>query len=79
MLVLPAVTHAHYSYVAGTATESDMKDLLNELDIMVQVGSHPNIVNLIGACAFGGKSVLAGQRQSLSGHALLAKMNRTDG
>ncbi|KAK3732612.1 hypothetical protein QZH41_016083 [Actinostola sp. cb2023] len=37
-----------------TATESDMKDLLNELDIMVQVGSHPNIVNLIGACAFGG-------------------------
>ncbi|KAK3741701.1 hypothetical protein QZH41_016950, partial [Actinostola sp. cb2023] len=37
-----------------TSNESDMNDLLNELDIMVQVGSHPNIVNLIGACAFEG-------------------------
>ncbi|KAK3741699.1 hypothetical protein QZH41_016948 [Actinostola sp. cb2023] len=37
-----------------TANVSDMKDLLNELDIMVQVGSHPNIVNLIGACVFEG-------------------------
>ncbi|XP_027045523.1 angiopoietin-1 receptor-like [Pocillopora damicornis] len=33
-----------------TATEVERKDLFNELDIMVNVGHHPNLVNLIGAC-----------------------------
>jgi len=36
------------------ATESDFKDLLNELEIMTSVGNHPNLVNLIGACSVGG-------------------------
>ena len=34
----------------GNATESDLKDLFNELQVMEPVGTHPNIVNLIGAC-----------------------------
>ncbi|PFX22514.1 Fibroblast growth factor receptor 1 [Stylophora pistillata] len=37
-----------------TATESDLKDLLNELEIMTSVGEHPNLVNLIGACSASG-------------------------
>ncbi|EDO30817.1 predicted protein, partial [Nematostella vectensis] len=43
--------HCAVKKLKRTATESDWKDLLNELDIMVQVGEHPNIVNLIGACS----------------------------
>ena len=39
----------------GTATESDLKDLLNELEIMTSVGNHPNLVNLIGACSVAGR------------------------
>lgn len=41
--------------LSGTATESDFKDLLNELEIMTAVGQHPNLVNLIGACSLGGE------------------------
>lgn len=37
-----------------SATESDFKDLLNELEIMSSVGNHPNLVNLIGACSVDG-------------------------
>ncbi|XP_044169164.1 uncharacterized protein LOC122953369 isoform X1 [Acropora millepora] len=37
-----------------SATESDFKDLLNELEIMCSVGKHPNLVNLIGACSANG-------------------------
>ena len=41
--------------MAGAATESDFKDLLNELEIMNSVGNHPNLINLIGACSKGGE------------------------
>ena len=41
----------------GNATESDLKDLLNELQVMESAGNHPNIVNLIGACMDGGTYV----------------------
>lgn len=33
-----------------SATKVEIKDLYNELEIMVNVGHHPNLVNLIGAC-----------------------------
>ncbi|XP_066014756.1 angiopoietin-1 receptor-like [Pocillopora verrucosa] len=33
-----------------SATKVERKDLYNELDIMANVGHHPNLVNLIGAC-----------------------------
>ena len=44
--------------LSDCATESDLKDLKNELDIMASVGHHPNLVNLIGACSREGESAL---------------------
>lgn len=37
------------------ATERERRDLINELQIMVTVGEHPNVVSLIGACTRSGK------------------------
>ena len=37
-------------YMTASATKEEIKDLYNELEIMVNVGYHPNLVNLIGAC-----------------------------
>ncbi|XP_020619347.1 angiopoietin-1 receptor-like isoform X3 [Orbicella faveolata] len=34
----------------ANATELERRDLLNELQIMVTVGDHPNVINLFGAC-----------------------------
>ena len=39
------------------ATELERRDLINELNIMVTVGEHPNIVSLLGACTAGGKKL----------------------
>ena len=36
----------------------EFRDLLNELNIMANVGEHPNIISLIGACTSDGKSGL---------------------
>ena len=58
--------------VAGTATESDLKDLLNELEIMTAVGKHPNLVNLIGACSIGGKEHLPTMNDKLKTKQLFA-------
>ena len=33
-----------------SATTEEIRDLYNELDIMTNVGYHPNLVNLLGAC-----------------------------
>ena len=37
------------------STESDRRDFIGELEIMCMVGSHPNIVSLIGATEYAGK------------------------
>ena len=37
------------------ATERETRDLINELQIMVTVGEHPNVISLIGACTRDGK------------------------
>ena len=39
----------------GNATELEYRDLLNELNIMANVGEHANVVSLIGACTTGGE------------------------
>ena len=51
------VTSQHTLILDG-ATESDLKDLLNELETLASVGHHPNLVNLIGACSSEGESAL---------------------
>ena len=56
--IVQSITVSYEHYLSGTATESDFKDLLNELEIMTSVGQHPNLVNLIGACSHGGESEL---------------------
>ena len=33
----------------------EKRDLMNELQIMVTVGEHPNVISLIGACTRDGK------------------------
>lgn len=33
----------------------EKRDLMNELQIMVTVGEHPNVISLIGACTRSGK------------------------
>ncbi|XP_066297907.1 fibroblast growth factor receptor 1-like [Branchiostoma lanceolatum] len=37
-----------------SASGSDKRDLLGELDILVTVGHHENIISLVGACTTGG-------------------------
>ena len=49
---------SYYTFVSDCATESDLRDLKNELEIMDSVGHHPNLVNLIGACSSEGESAL---------------------
>lgn len=44
--ILPCAVKA----LKPSATKVEIKDLYNELEIMVNVGHHPNLVNLIGAC-----------------------------
>ena len=37
-------------YYLASATKEEVRDLYNELEIMTNVGYHPNLVNLLGAC-----------------------------
>ncbi|XP_078383586.1 uncharacterized protein LOC144666105 isoform X1 [Oculina patagonica] len=58
------------------ATEAERRDLMNELQIMVTVGEHPNVISLIGACTRSG-SVLVVVRLAENGSLLqLLKKNR---
>ena len=41
--------------IAENATETEKRDLINELRIMTTVGEHPNVISLIGACTEKGK------------------------
>ncbi|KAL9962079.1 hypothetical protein ACROYT_G031149 [Oculina patagonica] len=50
----------------ANATEKDRRDLINELQIMVTVGEHPNVVSLIGACTRG-ESILVVVRLAENG------------
>ena len=39
-----------YFGASGGATEEEVRDLASELKILIYVGEHKNIVNLLGAC-----------------------------
>ena len=43
------------SLVLGAAKAEDYRELRQELDMMANVGYHPNLVNLIGCCVEDGK------------------------
>lgn len=36
-----------------SATEAEYRDLVSELKILIHIGEHKNIVNLLGACTKG--------------------------
>ena len=38
---------------ADGASIEEMRDLISELKILIHIGEHPNIVNLLGACTKG--------------------------
>ena len=42
-------------FTVEDAGETEYKDLLSELKILIHVGEHKNIVNLLGACTKGKK------------------------
>ena len=44
--------------VSADATGRDYQDLVSELKIMIHVGQHKNIINLLGACTRGKRLML---------------------
>lgn len=38
-----------------SATDRELIDLVSEMEVMKQIGQHPNIINLIGCCTQSGK------------------------
>ncbi|XP_015779761.1 PREDICTED: fibroblast growth factor receptor 1-like [Acropora digitifera] len=44
------ITPCAVKALKASATDEEMRDLYNELEIMSSIGSHPNLVNLLGAC-----------------------------
>ena len=44
-----------FSIFPADSTQSEYKDLASELKILIHIGEHQNIVNLLGACSKSGK------------------------
>ena len=53
ILVFSIETLLFFSFVTENATEAEYRDLLSELKILIHIGKHKNIVNLLGACTKG--------------------------
>ena len=47
--------HLALSILQDDATAAEYKDLASELKILIHIGEHKNIVNLLGACSKSGK------------------------
>ena len=43
------------THILATPTEQEYKDLASEIKILIHLGNHKNIVNILGACTNGGK------------------------
>ena len=50
--------------VAGSAPESDKKDLLSELEVMKTLKPHPHVINLLGCVTESGKTLTRHCRHS---------------
>lgn len=44
--------------VLDDATDRDLIDLIQEMEVMKLIGSHCNIINLLGCCTQGGNSAI---------------------
>lgn len=54
-LCCPSLTPSYYPHLAATADTDEQEALMSELKIMSHLGHHANIVNLLGACTYGGR------------------------
>ena len=46
--------------ILGNSSDDDLKDLSSEIKILIHLGTHPNIISLLGACTRGmGKQIYA--------------------
>lgn len=57
ILVSSIETSMFFSFATENATEAEYRDLLSELKILIHIGEHKNIVNLLGACTKGRKTL----------------------
>lgn len=44
------VLYRNFGMLLGNARENEYRDLANELKLLIHIGEHPHIVNLLGAC-----------------------------
>ena len=54
-LVWPFLQLLLFALFVGDASDNEYKDLASELKILIHLGEHKQIVNLLGACTRGGK------------------------
>ena len=45
---------SHLIFLADNNDQADRLALISEMEALIKVGRHPNIVSLVGACAFEG-------------------------
>ena len=53
ILFKPFLEHSLTGFSTESATEAEYRDLVSELKILIHIGEHKNIVNLLGACTKG--------------------------
>ena len=54
MIIRPIVHQVAIKLLRADATERENEDLASELKLMIHIGRHKNIVNLLGACTIDG-------------------------
>lgn len=58
-LKTPRIPNGHLTVAVKmlkqTATDRELIDLVSEMEVMKQIGQHPNIINLVGCCTQNGE------------------------